>query len=321
MPDLAIRDASKDEIKQIAQWLLEDRTAHPMFAGFANRGWRRFLYEKLVTPRYLRASHTWALEQDGKLAGYAVVQPTGGSVYVADLAVHPGYDRLGLAALVLAEADSIARRGDYRFVRASPWDVSEEGLAPYLAAGYRQLDYYLSVFTGQVGDVEAPAGVTLFELRGRQALAQRLHYLRLELDETPIAGRELIDAAYLPTQPPSHQAFEIKLAAGDGDAAAEPIGYLAPRPNERGDGVMTLVVSLIPRYWGSQLEASIVGAFASEAGRDEPPPVRVLISTTAHADCAEPALAAVGLQRELDVRPILFKELAGTEGFNQPPAA
>lgn len=320
MPDLAIRDASKDEIRQIALWLLEDRSAHPMFAGFSNRGWRRFLYEKVVTPRYLRASHTWALEQDGKLAGYAVVQPTGSSVYVADLAVHAGFEWNGLAALALAQAEDVALRGDYRFMRAAPWDVSQEGLAPYLAAGYQQLNYYLSVFTGQVGDVEAPAGVTLFELRGRQALAQRLHYLRLDLDERPIAGRELIDSIYLPTQPPSHQAFEIRIAAKDGDAAPEPIGYLAPRPDERGDGVLTLVLSLLPIHWGSELEAHIVGAFASEAGRDEPPPVRVLISTTAHADRAEPAFAAIGLKRALDVRPILFKELSRAESLNQPPA-
>ena len=50
-----------------------------------------------------------------------------------------------------------------------------------------------------------------------------------------------------------------------------------------------------------------VGGFASEAGPDQP--VRVLVCTSLHADRAEEGYRKLGLKRELDLRPVLYKDV------------
>ncbi|MCB0229514.1 MAG: hypothetical protein KDH90_10360, partial [Anaerolineae bacterium] len=94
------------------------------------------------------------------------------------------------------------------------------------------------------------------------------------------------------------------------------IGYLSPRPNERDDGVLSLVISLDPAYWGSELETQTMGGFLSEVGQGNPQPARILVSTNAHADRIEEAMAGYDLVREMDMRPVLYKILAPAN----PPA-
>jgi hypothetical protein len=205
-----------------------------------------------------------------------------------------------LVAAALRRAEDFARERDYQYVRTSPISPSEADLAPYLAAGYAKLDYYLYAYHGHTTGGDVPRDVTMRPLSGRTAIERRIFYLRQELNASQVAGRDLVEAGLLPSRPPTHRAYEIEYQGGV-------IGYFAPRPNERGDGVLTLVLSLEPQYWGSDLEMRMVAGLARAVGQGEAMPMRLLLSTTAHCEKADAGLAALGLQRVLDIRPVLFK--------------
>ena len=70
------------------------------------------------------------------------------------------------------------------------------------------------------------------------------------------------------------------------------------------------MLSTLPAFWGTELEAQIVAGFATAAPPDGPKAMRLLLSTTAHCLEAEEMLGSIGLERSLDQRPVLFKELA-----------
>lgn len=303
MPDFVVRDAANSELPQITEWLLEEAERDPFFRQSARGGIRRWLYRHLMVPRYLRRmADTWSLEQDGQLAGFAVVEPRGTMLHIAEAVVRPGFDRTALIAAVVRRAEAVAREREYDYLRTSPIGSDEEDLAPYHAAGLQLLDYYMWAYSGQATAVDIARDVTLRPLPGAKALERRRFYLRQELDASNIAGRELIEAALLPSRPPSHRAYEI-------EHEGQPIGYFAPRPNERGDGVLTLVISLLPPYWGSDLETHVASDVVASVGKGQPVPLRVLLSTTAHCAKADAGLAGLGLQRQMDIRPVFYKRV------------
>lgn len=303
MPDLVVRDAARGELSQIAQWLVEEAARDPFFRQSARGGLRRWLFSRVVVPRYLRsAAETWALEQDGELAGFAVVEPRSNVLHIAEAVVRPGFDRSGLIQAVVRRAEAVAHDREYDYIRTSPMGSDAEEMAPYRAAGLELLDYYLWAYAGQARATEARREVTLRPLPGGKALERRLFYLRRELEASQVAGRELVESSLLPNRPPSHRAYEI-------ERAGQPIGYYAPRPNERGDGVLTLVISLLPAFWGSELEVSLVADLAASMGQGQPVPLRVLLSTTAHCEKADAGLAGLGLQRQMDIRPVFYRRV------------
>jgi ribosomal protein S18 acetylase RimI-like enzyme len=305
---MVMRPATRQELKQVANWLLEGRGQDEQIRKVAGSGLRRALFKQVLIPRYLRqATTTWMLEQDGALAGYAVVEQRGVAVHLADLAVFQGFDRAAWVPEVLRHAEEFALERDYRFVRTSLVEADDAASAPYLRAGYQFLDYYLWAYDGRVLVSQPPGDVTLREIPPQQALDRRLHYLRQELDASEVSGRQLIDSSYLPSRPPRQRAFEIVLAASEGDKAERPIGYLLGRPNARGDGVLTMVLSMDPAFWGSDVEARIVASVASEAQANNA--FRLLLSTTRHCEQADDVLASIGLHRQLDRYPVLFKAL------------
>jgi hypothetical protein len=309
MAEFTVRPASKGEIRGISDRFLEERSKYPGMSKLVGKGVRGWMVRNVVTPRYLRRSaNTLVLEQDAEAVGFAVVEQGGQSVYLSDFAMREDVDRPGMMAALLAQVEVMARERDYRFVRATPWDSSEAALAAFFQAGFELLDYYLWVFAGVPTPVEAPTNVTLEELPVNRALESRLKYLRTELDASEVAGRDLIEAVFFPKRPSTHRAYRITVVDGQSGEPQE-IGYLSPRPDERGDGVLTLAVSLAPEYWGSEVESRTVGAYAAEAGAEQP--VRVLICTALHADRAEAGYRALGLTREMDLRPVLYKSVGG----------
>lgn len=303
MSVLTVRDPTKPERKAIADWLIEDIASDPFFRKTMDSPWRRWLYRTVVMPRYLGSgAYPWALEQDGELAGYAIVVPRGLSVHISDLAVRSGYDRPALVSLVLQRAENLARERDYPYVRSAPVISHDEELAPYRAAGLDFLDYYLYAYTGTVSGVELPPGVGLAAIPGPKALGLRLHYLDQELAAAAVPARDLIEDALLPSRPPAYPSFAIT-------REGEEIGYFGARPDERGDGVPTLVLSAGPETWGTGLEPGVVAGYLSRQATGQPAAIRVLLCTTAHCQQSDAALAAIGLQRGLDARPVLYKKL------------
>ena len=309
MAEFNVRLASKGEIRGISDWFLEERSKYPGMAQLVGRGVRGWMVRSVVTPRYLRkAAYTYVLEQDGQTGGFAVVEQGGLAVNLSDFAIREGFDRAGLVRAMLAQVEQLALEREYAYVRATPWDSSETALAPFYQAGFQLLDYYLWVFTGQISGIETPKDVMLVELAANKALERRLHFLRQELDASQVAGRDLIESMFFPKKPSTYRAYRVETIDPQGGEPTE-IGYVSPRPNERSDGVLTLSISLEPETWGSDLEMQTVGGFAAEAGPDQP--VRVLICTSLHADRAEAGYRKLGLTRELDLRPVLYKNVTG----------
>lgn len=315
---IVVRPATSREIKIISPWLLEERAKHHRFRKISTTGLRGYLYRRWVLPRYLsRSVNTWVIQQDDELAGYAVVEQQGIVVFVGDLQVRDHSDRPAAIQTVLESAEELARSGEYQFVQVAPFDTSEVGLRPYRSAGYELLDYYLWAYSGALAGSEPPEDVKLTVLPMNKALDRRLHYLKAELDATEPAGRSLIDGFLLPKRVPTRRTFEI-MFQGEG------VGYLDPRPDERHDGILSLVLSLLPQYWGSELEAQVVSGFVGAMpGKGPSPgapsqvivgspgtPVRVLLSTSPHCQRADAVFDNFGLKRELDDRPILFKPLS-----------
>lgn len=304
MAELTVRDATKDERKLIQDWLIEDIAADPFFRSTMESPWRRFLYRAVVMPRYLSGgAYPWSLEQDGELAGYAVVVLQGLSVHISDLVVRPGYEEPTLISLVLQRAENLAREREYPYLRIAPLATSDEKLAPYRAAGLSFLDYYLYAYTGNVAAGELPVGVQLQGLAAPKALGLRLGYLDQELKAAAVPALDLIEDTLLPSQPPKYPSFAITRDGAD-------FGYLGARPDERRDGVMTLVLSTPLEAWGTALEPGIIAGYLARRGATEPVAVRLLLCTTAHCEKADAALAAIGLQRGLDARPVLYKKVA-----------
>lgn len=311
MPQYEVRIARKDEIKAVMALLVQERSRFPAFARLMRNPWKRALYLRWVTPRYLRSSaNTFVLLQDGRLAGYAVAEQSGAAVHLADFVVTDDFDRRPLLAILFQKVEQLAIDRGYHFLRSSPWEADDETMAIFAEAGFHLLDYYLWAFSGAVQGVEAPPNVILRALDSREHAEIRQRYLAIELDASENPGRAMIDAVFMKRRLPPYKASAIELAEPAGQAAR--IGYLSPRPNERDDGVLTLMVSLEPVYWGSELETQIIGGFLSAAGKSEPQPARVVVSTTAHADRIEAAMAGLGLARELDLRPVMYKEAATT---------
>lgn len=311
MPQYEVRIAQKSEIKQVMDLLVLERSRFPAFARLMRNPWQRALYLRWVTPRYLRTSaNTFVLLQDGDLAGYAVAEQSGEAVHLADFVVTGSYDRRPLLAILFEKVELLAIDRGYRFLRASPWEADEETMAIFDEAGFHLLDYYLWAFCGVAQQIEPPANINLRALGNRVHAERRTHFLKGELDASENPGREVIDAIFLKRRLPPFKAFAIELA----EPASDPvdIGYLSPRPNERDDGVLSLVISLDPTYWGTELERQIIGGFLSESGQGAASPARVLVSTTAHADRIEGMIAGLGLIRELDHRPVLYKVLAAS---------
>ncbi len=309
MPQYEVRIARKDEIKPVMDLLVQERSRFPSFARLMNNPWRRVLYLKWVTPRYLRTSaNTFVLLQDGELAGYAVAEQSGEAVHLADFVVSDGYDRRPLLAILFRQVEQLAVERGYRYLRASPWEADDETMAAFDDAGFHLLDYYLWAFSGVFAGVEPPANINLRPLANKEHGELRTQFLKTELDASENPGREVIEAIFLRRRLPPFKAFAIELAEPEGDPVE--IGYLSPRPNERDDGVLSLVISLDPAYWGTEVETQTLGGFLSEVGKGEPQPARVLVSTTAHADLIETTMAGFSLVREMDLRPVLYKILA-----------
>ncbi|MEZ4768593.1 MAG: hypothetical protein R2844_09220 [Caldilineales bacterium] len=308
MPQYEVRIARKEEIKPVMDLLVQERSRFPAFAKLMSNPWKRVLYQRWVTPRYLRSSaNTFVLLQDGELAGYAVAEQSGAAVHLADFIVTDGFDRRPLLAILFHQVEQLAVDRGYHFLRSSPWEADDETMAIFEEAGFRLLDYFLWAFSGAVQGMAAPENVNLRTLGNREHAESRQRYLAMELDASENPGRAMIDAVFLKRRLPPYKAFAIELAEQAGQT--EEIGYLSPRPNERDDGVLTLMVGLDPAYWGSDLETQIIGGFLSEVGRGEATPARVVVSTTAHADRIDAAMAGIGLVRDLDMRPVMYKEL------------
>ncbi len=309
MPDYTVRLATKPEIKDVAEWFLQERAKDPRFVRLTRNALQRYLYTKLVTPRYLTSqAHTFVLEQDSRQAGFAVVEQRDNAVTLADFLLRPGVDEAPMLRVLLDTTEQLARERDYPIVRIAPLESSEARLNFFRSQGYELLDYYLWSFEGEAARTEPPVGLVLQPLAPKQALERRIHFLRQEMEASHVAAQHVIETTLFPRQPPAFRSFSIELAEPGGQEEAE-IGYLSPRPNERNDGVLTVAISLLPEYWGTELEGQIVGGMASEIGRGQAAPLRVLISTSAHADRAEAIFQGMGLARVMDYRPILYKEL------------
>lgn len=309
MADLAVRMVQRSEIKQVTNWLLEARGQDPQFQRIAGGGLRRVLFRQFIVPRYLRGmATTWILEVGDAVAGYAILEQRGIAVNLADMAVFEDFDRASIVPALLERVEQFAREREYGYVRTALAAPDEQMIEAYQQAGYQYLDYYLWAYTGEVSHVEPPAEVTLTQIAPGKALERRLDYLRQELDASEPIGRELIDASFLPSRPPRQRVFEIFLTADDGEPGPG-IGYLSGRPNERGDGILTIILSTAPAYWGTDLEAQIAGGVAVESGAGTTGGFRLLLSTTRHCEQSDPALAAIGMERHMDRFPVLFKRV------------
>lgn len=308
MTSITVRDAEKSELKAIAGQLLELRRRLPGFAAQLNSPVRRFLLANFAAPRYLRSgAYALVLEQDARPVGFGVVEQAGNALYLADYHTASGSDRRALLVALAERVERMAREREYPFARISVWEPDEEAVAAFQQAGYQWLDFYLWSYAGQVQGGRAVDELSFRELTGKEAAATRVQFVQAELDDSQVGGRQLIDEVFLTRHPP-HPALAIAYQPG-GQPEPRTIGYLSPRPNERGDGVLSLVLALEPQQWGSDLEIDAIRGYLEQMGEGSDQPVRVLVSTTAHAQRSEPAFTALGLRRELDTGPIMYKDL------------
>lgn len=307
MPEFAVRPAAKREFAAFAAWYIEERSQDPRFAATAGNIWQRVLFRRWVLPRYLRTrTNQLVLEQDGRTAGFAVAEQAGDTVTLSEFRVEQGFDAPGLLRALLHAVEALARDREYTYVRLSPLDSSPARLALYQAAGYVLLDYYLWSYQGELAGRVASAGLTLCALLPRDGLAERLQWLAAEMDASEIAARAVINSSLLPQRPSPFPSYRIER---DGEA----VGYVSVRANERDDGVLSLALSLEPTLWGSETETQAALAALAAHNVAQPAAVRVMLSTTAHADQAEAIYRGLGLSRQLDERPLLVKTVAPVE--------
>lgn len=310
MPDFGIRPASKPELKDITTWFIQERSKDARFVHLSGNAWRRFLLRNWVLPRYLRGqAHTFVLEQDSRTAGFAVVEQMRESFTLSEFSVEAGFDEPGILRTLTRTIEEMAREREYRYARAAPLDSSEPKLAMFRSFGYEAVDYYLWAFMGELAGSELPGEAVLRPLNPKEGLDRRIDILRQELSASQVTTQEMIEASLFPQRPSPFPSFSIDLPAAGGAGESQTIGYLSLRPNERRDGVLSIAISLQPAYWGAPLEAQAVRGAVYQHAKDQPAQVRVMISTTAHADRSDALFTGLGLARGIDDRPILFKDI------------
>lgn len=308
MSTFGVRPASKPEIKDITAWFIQERSKDARFVHLNRSAWQRFLMHKWVLPRYLRGqAHTFVLEQDAHSAGFAVVEQMGDSFTVTEFSVEDGFDEAGLLLALTRTTEEMARDREYRYVRIAPLDRSESRLALFRSAGYELVDYYLWSFMGELAGRELEGDVALRALDPKTGLEQRVAFLRQELEASQVTTQAMIEASLFPRRPSTFPSYSIE-SAGAGEN--QTVGYVSLRPDERHDGVLSIAISLQPALWGTPVEAQAIAGAVFIRDKSRPAPLRVMISTTAHAERSEATLASLGLTRGMDERPILFKDLA-----------
>lgn len=309
MPDFGIRPASKPELKDITAWFIQERSKDARFVHLSGNAWRRFLLRRWALPRYLRSqAHTFVLEQDSRTAGFAVIEQMRESFTLSEFSIEAGFDEPGILRALTRTMEEMARDREYRYARVAPLDSSEPKLATFRSLGYEAVDYYLWAFTGELAGSELAGEAVLRPLNPKEGLERRIEILREELAASQVTTQAMIEASLFPQRPSIFPSFSVELAA-PGAGEGQPIGYLSLRPNERQDGVLSVAISLQPGYWGAPLEAQVVRGAAYQHAKGQPTRVRVMISTTAHADRSEALFTGLGLARGIDDRPILFKDL------------
>jgi hypothetical protein len=316
MHTFGVRPASKPEIKDITAWYIQERSKDARFVHLSRSAWQRFLMRNWVLPRYLRSqAHTFVLEQDAHSAGFAVVEQMGDSFTVTEFSVEEGFEEAGLLLALTRTTEEMARDREYRYARVAPLDSSEARLALFRSAGYELVDYYLWSFMGELAGSELGGQASLQALNPKAGLEQRIAFLRQELDASEVATRAMIESTLFPRRPSTYASYSVELAGADA-GESQTIGYLSLRPNERQDGVLSIAVSLQPAYWGTPLEAQVIAGAAYLHADTQPAPLRVMISTTAHADRSAASFASLGLVRGMDDRPILYKDLQPGQAGN-----
>jgi hypothetical protein len=309
MPDFGIRPASKPELKDITAWFIQERSKDARFVHLSGNAWRRFLLRNWVLPRYLRSqAHTFVLEQDSRTAGFAVVEQMRESFTLSEFSVEAGFDEPGMLRALTRTIEEMAQALEYRYARAAPLDSSEPKLAMFRSFGYEAVDYYLWSFTGDLAGSALAGEAALRPLNPKEGLERRVDILRQELSASQVTTQEMIEASLFPRRPSTYPSYSVELAS-DGEGGPASIGYLSLRPNERQDGVTSVAISLQPAYWGTPLEAQVVRGAVYQHAKGQPGRVRVMISTTAHADRSEALFTGLGLARGIDDRPILYKDL------------
>ncbi|MDH7486094.1 MAG: hypothetical protein QHJ81_07425 [Anaerolineae bacterium] len=298
--DMVIAPASQADCRLIARLMLERRIDEPHFQRLARSRLQRMLYERWAAPRFLsRDADTFRATVGGELAGFLVLLYEHPAVVIVDMAALEPFKGQFLERHLLAHAAQVAAQREYPYLRAALAAGDAYVAERFQEAGFQPLDFRRWEFSGTVRAREIPPGITMQPLAGRALLDRRRHYLQMELDAAQPAGRELIEAYYLPRRPPLSQAFEV-LHEG------EPFGYLAVQ-RERGTYVLNL--STLPEWWAGDLEVALVTAFPVLAARAEQASVRLIPDTTPHADALAGALTALGLLRRLSEPDIWFKAL------------
>lgn len=316
MPAFGVRPANKREVKDVADWFLQESNKGSRFANLGRNPWKRFIYGRWVLPRYLHSqANTFILEQDGRSAGFAVVEQAGEAVTLSEFKVTDGYDADGLLRALARTTEELARDREYRYARLAPLDAGESLLALFRSAGYELVDYYLWSFTGELAGSELAGGAALESISPKDGLEQRTAFLRQELDASQVSSRAMIESTLFPRKPSPFPSWSVRVRDAAG-GEAQTAGYLSLRPNERQDGVLSIALSLQPDLWGAPLEAQVVAAAAFMESKGKPIPVRVMISTTTHADRSAAGFASLGLQRVMDDRPILCKDVQPAQAAN-----
>lgn len=300
--DVVIAPAGQADCRLIARLMLERRIDEPHFQRLTRSRLQRMLYERWAAPRFLsRDADTFRATIGGELAGFLVLLYEHPAVVIVDMAALEPFKGQSLERHLLAHAAQVAAQREYPYLRAALTAGDAYVAERFQEAGFQPLEFRRWEFNGTVRAQEIPPGITMQPLAGRALLDRRRHYSRMELDAAQPAGRELIEAHYLPRRPPLSQAFEV-LHEG------EPFGYLAAR-RERGTYVLNL--STLPEWWASDLEVALVTAFPVLAARAEQANVRLIPDTTPHADALARALTALGLHRRLSEPDVWFKALGG----------
>lgn len=302
--DLVISPATQGDCRVIARLMLARRSDEPRFRKLARSAIRRTIYERWVAPRFLfRSTDTFRADLGGELAGYLILLYDHPSVVILDVAAQEHFKGQGIESRLLAHAEEVTRQREYPYLRAalSPGDAYI--VERFEGAGFQPLEFRRWEFVGPVTAQEAPEGIKMQPLVGREAVERREHYLQAELDAAQPAGRELIEAHYLPKRPALVQPFEL-LHEG------EPFGYLSAK---RERGIYALSLCTLPEWWGSESEMMLIAAFPTMAARAEEADVRLRLDTTPHAEAIAERLIALGLERTLAAPDIWFKALGGKE--------
>lgn len=318
-----ISKANKQQFGVVLDLMLDGVSSDPSSVGELGKSWwRRLIFRHLVGPRMLRSQMDTfvAVDDDGRVVGYLVMQVEGDAAGPFDWAVIESLDEGGLdilGDLLEAALDHTEQRGTIPLAYFGMPSKSDPRIGELLAEmGFWLADYQMGQLRASLPLAQSPAlppGIALkpqISLRFGKRLPE---FIRMDFD-LPEADEDTTETSQDDADAPQQSEENHPLTLAEQVDAVCELHQSTLRASkiylveEEGEVVgmvqqftwkeeIRLLLALEPFLWGTETEQQLVAAMPGFAGKRDGY-LRVRTFSSAHLNASRESLEALGLRYE-----------------------